>query len=89
MWHNMVLIVIFLRLMFGKVQYGWLPNRKIKSIGKTDRYAWINFIKGVNDVSTKNRDRAQLLHAILVHMTNGGQDHTQTIIALLLKSNSN
>ena len=50
-------------------------NRKMKSKGKIDRYARINFKKGVNDVSnTKKRDRVHFLHTILVHMANGGQD---------------
>ena len=36
---------------------------------------------------TKNqRDRARFLHATLVHMANGGQGHTQKMLALLLKS---
>ena len=66
------------RLMFGKVHYGSLSNRKIKSKGKTDMYAKIDFKKGVNDVSNRElRDRAYFLQAILVHMANGGQDHTQ------------
>ena len=73
------------RFMFGKVYYGSLSNRKIKSKGKTDTYARINFKKGVNDVSNRDqRDRAHFLHAILVHMANGGQDHTQKMLALLL-----
>ena len=72
------------RLMFGKLYYGSLSNRKIKSKGKLDTYARINFKKGVNDVSnTKQRDRAHFLHAILVHMANGGQDHTQKMLILL------
>ena len=75
------------RLMFGKLHYGSLSNRKMKSRGKIDTYARINFTKGVNDVSNKKqRDRARFLHAILVHMANGGQDHTQKMLALLLKS---
>ena len=75
------------RLMFGKLHYGSLSNRKMKSRGKIDTYARINFTKGVNDVSNKKqRDRAHFLHAILVHMANGGQDHTQKMLALLLKS---
>ena len=50
-------------------------------------YARINFTKGVNGVSNKKqRDRARFLHAILVHMANRGQDHTQKMLALLLKS---
>ena len=75
------------RLMFGKLHYGSLSNRKMKSKGKIDTYARINFKKGFNDVSNKKqRDRARFLHAILVHMANGGQDHTQKMLALLLKS---
>ena len=75
------------RLMFGKLIYGSLSNTKRKSKGKTDTYARINFKKGVNDVSNKKqRDRAHFLHAILVHMANGGQDHTQKMLALQLKS---
>ena len=75
------------RLMFGKLHYGSLSNRKMKSRGKIDTYARINFTKGVNDVSNKKqRDRAHFLHAILVHMANGGQDHTQKMLALQLKS---
>ena len=75
------------RLMFGKLHYGSLSNRKMKSKEKIDTYARINFTKGVNDVSNKNqRDRACFLHAILVHMANGGQDHTQQMLALLLKA---
>ena len=43
--------------------------------------------KGVNDVSKREqRDRANFSHAILVHMANGGQDHTQKMLALLLIS---
>ena len=34
----------------------------------------------------ENRDRARFLYAILVHMANGGQDQTQKMLALLLKS---
>ena len=75
------------RLMFGKLHYGSLSNRKMKSKGKIDTYARINFKKGFNDVSNKKqRDRARFLHAILVHMANRGQDHTQKMLALLLKS---
>ena len=75
------------RLMFGKLHYGSLSNRKMKSKGKIDMYAMINFKKGVNDISNKKqRERACFLHAILVHMANGGQDHTQKMLALLLKS---
>ena len=59
----------------------------MKSNGKIDTYARINFKKGVNDVwNTKQRDGERFLHAILVHMTNGGQDHTQKLLALPLKS---
>ena len=39
------------RLMFGKLHYGSLSNRKMKSKGKIDMYARINFKKGVNDGS--------------------------------------
>ena len=47
----------------------------MKSKGKIDRYARINFKKGVNDVSnTKERNRVHFLHTILVHKANGGQD---------------
>ena len=75
------------RIMFGKLHYGSLSNRKMKSKGKIDMYAKINFKNGVNNVaSTKQRNRAHLLHTILVHMANGGQDHTQKMFALLLKS---
>ena len=72
------------RLMFGKLHYGSLSNRKLKSKGKIDTYARINFKKAVNDVSKKRE--ARFLHAILVHMANEGQDHTQKKSALLLKS---
>ena len=59
----------------------------MKSNGKIDTYARINFKKGVNDVwNTKQRDGERFLTAILVHMTNGGQDHTQKLLALPLKS---
>ena len=76
-----------IRLMFGKLHYGSLSNRKMKSRGKIDTYARINFTKGDNDVSNKKqRDRARCLDAILVHMANGGQDHTQKMLVLLLKS---
>ena len=72
--------------MFGKLHYGSLSNRKMKSKGKIDMYVRINFTKGVNDVlNKKQRDRACFLHAILVHMATGGQDHTQKMLALLLK----
>ena len=75
------------RLMFGKVYYGSLSNRKIKSKGKTDTYAKINFKKGVSDVSNRNqKDRAHFLHTILIHMANEGHDDTQKMLALLLKS---
>ena len=75
------------RFMFGKVYYGSLSNRKIKSKGKTDTYAKINFKKGVNDVSNRNqKDRANFLHAILIHMANEGHDDTQKMLTLLLKS---
>ena len=39
------------RLMFGKLHYGSLSNRKMKSKGKIDMYVRINFKKGVNDGS--------------------------------------
>ena len=69
------------RLMFGKLHYGSLPNRKMKSKEKIDTYARINFKKGVNDVSNKKqRDRARFLHAILIHMANGGQYHTKKML---------
>ena len=59
--------------MFGKAYSGLLSNRKIKSKGKTDSYARINFKKGISDVSNKEqRDRAYFLHVILVDMANGG-----------------
>ena len=77
------------RLMFGKVFYGSLSNRKTKSKGKTDTYARINLKKGVNDASNRDqKDRAHFLHAILVHMADGGQDDTQKMLALLLKSSA-
>ena len=64
--------------MFGKVHYGSLSDRKLKLKGKTDTYARINFKKGVNNIlNQEQRDRAHLLQAILVHMANEGQDHTQ------------
>ena len=34
---------------------------------------------------TKSKETACFLHAILVHMATGGQDHTQKMLALLLK----
>ena len=34
----------------------------------------------------EQRHRANFLHAILIHMANGGQDHTQKMFVLLLKS---
>ena len=41
-------------------------------------HAKINSKNGVNNVaSTKQRNRAHLVQVILVHMANGGQDHTQ------------
>ena len=43
------------RLMFGKVNYGSLSNRKIKSKGKTDTYARINFKKRCHDVSKRKQ----------------------------------
>ena len=74
------------RLLFGKVHYGSLSNRKIKLKGKTDMYARINFKKGVNDVSKREqRDIPHFLYAILVHIANGGQDQAQKRLALLLK----
>ena len=39
------------RLMLGKLRYGSLSNRKMKSKGKIDMYVRINFKKGVNDGS--------------------------------------
>ena len=75
------------RLILGKLHYGSLSNRKMKSIGKLDTYARINFKKVSAMYQTnKKRDRAHFFHAILVHMANGGQDHTQKILVLLLKS---
>ena len=75
--------------MFGKVHYGSLSNRKIKSIEKTDTYARINFKKGVSMYQRENREIEHIfLYAILVHMANGGQDQTQKMLALLLKSSS-
>ena len=66
------------RLILGKLHYGSLSNRKMKSIGKLDTYARINFKKVSAMYQTnKKRDRAHFFHAILVHMANGGQDHTQ------------
>ena len=44
------------RLMFNKLHYGSLSNRKMKSKGKIDTYARINFKKGVNDVSKKSKE---------------------------------
>ena len=74
------------RLMFSKVHCGSLSNRKTKSKGKTDTYARINFKKDVNDVSSREqRNGAHFLHAILIHMANGGQGQTQKMLALLLK----
>ena len=50
-------------------------------------HAKINSKNGVHNVaSTKQRNRAHLAHVILVHMANRGQDHTQEMLALLLKS---
>ena len=73
--------------MFVKLHYESLFNRNMKSNGKIDTYARINFKKGVNDVwNTKQRDGERFLPAILVHMTNGGQDHTQKLLTLPLKS---
>ena len=64
--------------MFGKVHYESFSNREVKSRGKTDTYARINFKKYVNYISNREkRDRAHILQATLVHMANGGQDHTQ------------
>ena len=75
--------------MFGKVHYGSLSNRKIKSKEKTDTYVRINFKKGVSMYQRENREIEHIfLYAILVHMANGGQDQTQKMLALLLKSSS-
>ena len=49
----------------------------MKSIGKADTHVRINFIKGINVSNREQRDRAHYLQAILSHMTNEGQDHTQ------------
>ena len=47
------------RLMFCQMHYGSLPNKKMKSIAKTDTYARINFKKGVIDVlNRQQRERA-------------------------------
>ena len=43
------------RLMFGKLHYRSLSNKKMKSKGKIDMYARINFKKGVNDVTNREQ----------------------------------
>ena len=74
------------RLMFGKLHYGSLCNRKMKSRGKIDTYARINFTKVVNNVSNKKQgERARFLHAIYVQMTNGGQDYTEKNVSFAIK----
>ena len=53
--------------MFGKLHYGSLYNRKMKSKGKIETYARINFQKGVNDVlNAKKRDRVPNFYQVVI-----------------------
>ena len=55
------------RLMFGKLHYGSLYNRKMKSKGKIETYARINFQKVVNDVlNAKKRDRVPNFYQVVI-----------------------
>ena len=57
------------RLILNKLHYGSLSNRKIKSKGKIDTYARINFKKGINDVSKKSKE---IEHVFTCHFGSHG-----------------
>ena len=84
----MILIVIFLKdSCLAKYTMGHCLIGKSNQKEKQIRMPRLILKKGVNDVSNRNqKDRANFLHAILIHMANEGHDDTQKMLALLLKS---